>query len=915
MYRRLGLPVSRRFFSSHSATSSAEDHIHRTFAAVHAKSLPENEKTYYTLIQHLVINEYAKAKERTKEQSKLFDLINGLPRANSPTENLKILSKYLSENPAKPVMTSHPTRVLSNAAVTRLFNLVDAALKYEACPDRLEMKRLDEALHELLIHPVRQTRHLTPQEEAKYGLFIYQKILESFPGFLKQVTDYFLKIHGGSHHEVARELKSALMPSYQPYSWIPGDADGNYNVTAETMKEIVPARQIAILELYNEKLAHLLFLADKQSSDIALLQTLKKNLKDTIEHFENCIKAIRAGIWFDEVGSNTKINEVKKIFTHATAALDTGLATALSEFITLVEIAGFFGGTKEYVRQTTFVNRVVFNELLQILNDSEKNDIYDTFSEPEKKQFHQLLSRDPAYFSKIKAQQEQLSPTARRELQRLAFILKHRDIFPFYICSDTKSKLNFDEVRILMHLAAFLEGNLCIGQMKRFPVNFLFLCETPEDIQHFSIILGEILEDPWMRARIIDAGFISYVSGPSDLGKTGGIATHLALCHAQQMAQNCLDDFKKKYPQLKAVKLHVLHGYGGDMKRRIKRAGELTHATFQGLDAYDELGAPGAYSAYLHRTVGRPSMSCSRVEEFQRLQSDAPEAFEVLHQLESLGVEGFQSFFETDAAKNLLRSLTHPTLERAMNVSSRAGSKKSTADITQVRAIGLVNLYLLTGVQWDIFMSVVGWTRLPVSTYPLLPVLYAHSIVVRDVVDKVLFAIAVSDMPRAWQKIQNGLPVFDEVSAWSALYQSGAVALENHHTLAYLETSARDILSVLIQFMPEKIQSSMQQKLQKSYQQGRPLHELALSLIKLMPKGSAFYEETVRLRARHALLNACVDAYEQDKDAPYAVTNVVLACRAIGIAKGPDYIANTSEISKSCAYDATHEYVPPFYGL
>lgn len=859
----------------------------------HAKKIfnhpSQSELVYINLIEMILsqqLNSAISSYDRSK--SNLLKLINQIPKNSSIDEKANILCEKLINYHAMPVITAHPTRVITNEAMMIIWELVNAELTGKISSEH------DLKIHQLLSSKLVPTERLTPQQEAEFALFIYQKILDIYPFFQKEILTYFQNRHGNCSPIIIEQIKKALKYSFSNISsWVKGDADGNYKVTSETMQLTVPSQQIAILNLYIKRLINI-----REKPDIP--NELKIHLNKIILRLEQLIIEVNAGIWFNAQGSQEWTNQIIEWLENASRIAPVSYKNKLLDVIELVELAGFYGGMKEYVRQTTEINQTVLDELLTILKENHSHiknlfpGMYHDLSNEQKQQLHKELASDPKYFSTLKELQEEFSETTKRELSRLLFILHHADIFPFYICSDTKVKLNFDEVRILIHLSAFINKELRTNQIKYFPVNFLFLCETPEDIQDFPKIMTEILEDAALRDRIIKSGFISYVSGPSDLGKRGGVSTHISLYLAEITAHQILNNYKIKYPELNQVKLKVLNGYGGDLKRRIGSANQLLHSTHQGIDAYYNLAAPGAYLEHLHKTIGYPSETFFRVLELEKIKENNPEAFKVILKLEQTGIQAFQKFISSSASKELLKNLSYPEIENRMNISSRARSKAANHDITQVRAIGLVNLYLLTGIQWDVFMSALGWIDLTEMEKLQLNYCFQKSTVIKDIVYKIWYTIAVSDITRAWSKIApNSTPT--NLASLNKLAEDFKIVdsnnLNNSTTLAYIHIKSYDILKILIYFMPQSLQHNLTMLLESNIRRLEAPNIIAKKLIELLPGAMEFCQNIEDLSKQHQLLNTCLDQYKANRN-ELTLRNVILACRLTEIPKGPNFIAN-----------------------
>jgi len=875
-----------------------------TFATLLShQSKEEQIKTH--LVGTIVLNEYDKTQRRKQQPSVIYALIDTLPQLLNQETKLTLLREKLTNYPAMPVITAHPTRVLSNPAQLKLHHLIILASELDkpGSKEHALQEEIKRSIRLLLAEPLIPPHNLSPKEEADMALFIYQNMLDAFPEFTKQVVNHYLTVHGGERTLVEQQLKPAVMESFRNISsWVRGDADGNHQVTAETMAITVPAQQIAIIQLYIKRLDKIIDLLNQDN-----FFSLIDNLESAKAYLQRCIQAIQIGIWFDLAGSE----KAKKRFIDKLqqSVNDTNELPSVQhdiiELQDLIALEGFFGGMKEYVRQTTKLNNFVLDDLIGLLAEADEEIRYFMQRNEEiPRRYHQLerdekielmnkFSSNPELFALLKHKEAQFSKETKKELNRLLFISKHQDIFPSYISSDTEDKINANELLILFHLASYLDHSLRIGQVRTYPINSLPLCETPADLANFETIFRDMLDDEHMRERIIESKFISYVSGPSDLGKNGGIAVYIALLRNQMIAEHILDEYKNKYPELQQVTLRVLNGFGGDMKRRIGSARQQAHCTHQGAGAYDVLGAPHAYSSFLHDVVGFPSEIHYRVQELRHLKNQHPKYFKALINLEQHAVKHYERFIKSQNNKNLLIALTDFAIEKGLNISSRAGSKAVGSDPTQVRAIGVVNLYLLTGVNWDVFMSLVGLNELSQEDRQALPYLFEHSSGVKDIVYKVLFSIAISDIPRAWSKIipDQAPPSQHLKSSWVQIYLDDSIEDKTlEHTLAYIEACALSILRDLSVCLPV-LQHDRARKFWDSTTENKPSNLLALELMEAL--GGDFAQlalETRELLPRFKDLADCVDAYKKNPN-PATLEHAVLACRGFPLAEGPRMIA------------------------
>ena len=841
-----------------------------------------------SLIQDIVSNHYHAARQNGYKTKQVLPVIKDIPHDLSLPEKIGYVKKLLHDYPASPVLTAHPTRVLSNDVIYIIDNMVSRLMAWNQCKGMsLEKQTLERQLKEdidyLRQHALLPISNLTPQQEADFANYIYVKILDTYPTFLNRFVETFVAVHGGDAKEVKEQLKPSIQRSFKEIgSWAIADCDGNPNKTAKTMDKTVSREQSHIMDLYLERLKP--------------LKDHSKKLQAAYDYLERCKKAMADDIAFDVNGG---INAQKRFIRLLDAEIASNTYSKehqeqLTALRDLVDLAGFWGGLKEFVRQSSLVNRNIFENFFQILADhhpeiqkrmqNNGGDIrrYSELSVSEQEGLLRCLQLDSTYFATLKQQSSLFTPETQNELERLNWILKHRDIFTSYITSDTIGMVTLKEVVILFGFAAYTTGSLHIDDVQQSPINLLPLCETPKDLAQLETIIAAMLHDPYLRALIAREGKLSFVAGPSDLGKVGSIFTLVELVMAAKKAKECLTRFKTVYPELHSVELSILWGLGCDSDRRSSTALHQLHSTFQGTDAH-VLSRWGSYESYLHNVIGRPSENTRRAEEFSVLETEYPTEFNALLTLVTQSVKAYQDFSQQPSCKALLKALTVPELGPWMNISSRSEAKgKTQKEITDSRAIGLVNYYLLAGVRWNTFMGAAKLIELYPDIKQHLPLLFAKSTVIQEIVYKIIYAIAVSDIPRAWEKIQRKEPSFEQIQQWALEYTDKK---ELHHTLAYIHLCSYELLNIMVSFFPVdlQLQAALYFEENTSTLHKKPSHQVALELLEYLGRTDDKLRKLAAeirydLLPRYKRLATCIDTYLQDKTAHNA-ENVVLACR------------------------------------
>ena len=858
------------------------------FHSIKAPHLPQVKQTKIKLVEDMVRIEYAKFIERQSEPSHLFHLIESIPDEWSLSEKIDWFTARLSLYPAMPVITAHPTRVITNESLYLLYDIVsllgelDHTSKKPVVIDKITTK-----IHHLIQHPMVPKKILTPDEESKMALYIYQQILESFPRFFNDIVEKFIAIHGGTKKQVTLLLKGAVMDSFRKVcSWVKGDGDGNPNVTADTMKHAIPAQQIALLEVYIRQIHAIVALINDTDKP-----EMGAELQAKGERFTRCIRDIKGRVWFDVASSEEeKLSAFKvmdDLLNKTTSHSHDAIHKMIMNLRDLIELAGFYGGLNEFVRQTTTVHQGVWKNFTQILvkhhssiADLMKERDYNELSNEEKIGIHDLLSTNTVYFETLHLHADEFTSQTKDELGRLFLIRQNLDIFPSYIFSDTKGTINFDEARIAMHFAAHHFANLLkMRQVKNFPFNQLPLCETPEDLENFGVMLRSMLENYHMRKKIVESGFLSAVLGPSDNSKVAGIMVYGLLLRTQMIGEDILQEYKGIYKELEPVVWRWKHGFGSDMKRQFGAPRYQRHCTHQGWGALDVLAAPGAYTSFLHGMVGFPCASEFKIQEIRDLQRQNPDAYAAWINIEKQAMDEFQLFIGQESVHALLAFVTDPAIERRMNISSRAGSKKSSKP-HEARAIGIVNHYLIGGDYWDIYWSIAGLANLSPELKGYLPQIYQLTLC-KDILYKIIYSIAVSNNSHIWQRLFPDQPVsHEQVVSWAQEYVVGGKN-ELHQTLAYIDMGKYSVLKTLVSFLPDAEQKKAAELFAHPASQDVPADQLALQLMDVLGGEFALLAQDTREKLPYfQQFRQCVEQY---RTAPCSESeeNAVLAGRGI----------------------------------
>jgi hypothetical protein len=869
--------------------------LHHTPIAFHQqqisqvfKSLPPSMNL--ELKKNILLNSVEEALDNQNSVNRMAMKDAHIPQHLPLSDKLEI-AKYLRQKYyARPVLTSHPTEVLSEKARMTINRMIKNILSGGKSQKEQIQTDIEWVIHNSLL----PAKNLTPEEEIDRQDTLYLDMMESWSSFNKKNIEEFAKNHQQKKEAVQEFLTRINKFSYSNVSsWAVADVDGNKKRTRKTMEHMESSLQLAIVERYMQHLAPLM--------------TSYPSLESSYHYLQRCKQAITDNILFNLEGSETAKNKLieqltKVIHTPNIAPEDKKQLNQLKD---LIDLVGFRGDLKQFVRQSSKSNKEAFNdmgillakthvEFEELLNDKRYADL----SPAQKAKFHHLLRTNSKFIRTLKEKQSQLSLDTIRELEILSFVLEYQDQFS-YILSDTENYLSLNEVIILFGISAYFKGKLYVDDIRKPPVNLIPLCETPEDLENLPNILDEMLSNPYLKQVIVDKGEIVYVAGPSDLGKEGGLFAHINLIEAEKKAQDTLIAHQKKDSVLQDVQLRVLYGLGGDFHRRISQASYQLFATFQGSDGC-KLGSFDAFESYVERVTGQASENSFRALELRLLEGARPQEYQTLKDMIEQCIRSYQKFTQNEASKALFRQLSIPhALGILTNTSSRGESKSSAPkDILKSRAIGLANYDISTLFMTRIFMSADGLVDLTESQKQQFISLYRYSTTVQELVQKILFAISVSQENRAWLQTVGYLPNQHKIQEWSKAFKTEDKP-EAHHALAYAVIRLPKIIQSLSLFVLDN------DKFHAFWNQAQAPHAdaLALQLIEYLAQDNPQYQALAKeikfdLKPRYERLAKCIDDYHahyelaSEQEKRMLEENFVLALRGDKkITAGPKCIA------------------------
>ncbi len=872
----------------------------------------------HQLKEQILLNHVEDAKVLQSEVSRLAAHDASIPK-NWPLKQKLAYAKSMRETfPPRPVLTSHPTEILSEEMRHAMNLLAQDVLAYDSQiePHPQFTMQIEAQLETIRGMSWLPKTNLTPENEMQRQDDLYLTMMSSWPAFNKQNIAAFAESHNCQEEDIQGALTRANQELYRHVSsWVVADIDGNKKRNRATMETMESSLQSSVIQRYILRLEPLLAHIPQ--------------LNSAYNYLNRCQQSIAHQIYFNVKGA--EIAKKRLLYVFDKAMLQTSLSEDVKAQLTalrdLVDLMGFRGDLKQFVRQSSKANAAVFQEMvkflardyaeIKILAEDEKH--YSQWSSPKKSKLHDFLRNDSKYFHSLKKMLPHFSADTHRELDILSFVTEYQDQFS-YILSDTENTISLNEVIILFGFSAYRGHQLYIDDIRMPPVNLIPLCETPEDLANLEHILDAMLSNPYLKEVIIKNGEIIYVAGPSDLGKSGGLFAHIDLIEAEKNANRILAKHRALDPQLQLVQLRVLYGLGGDFHRRVSQSFSQLFCTFQGSDAC-ALGAHGRFPAYVHQVATYPSENSMRAQQLSEFEIHDPQNYHLMKVVIQHAIKGYQHFIHHSASQELFRRLTIPAhLGALTNTSSRAESKGAVPkDIIESRAIGIANYDIASLVMMRILMSADGLIDLPIGVKGNFGAMYQGTVVVKEQVMKLLFAISVSDFERAWLQVVGSVPTVAQIEQWAQEFSNVEGEKKPYHALAYMVYRAPQILHALSFFLPTSQKEALQDASAELYKNPHGLSEITLKVIYEIGQYDKDYlclaqEIEEDLLPRYQRLAKAMDDYDkrsQDVTSEALAEleeNVVLALRGDRrITAGPKAISNMRVDSKIYQMDFVDE--------
>jgi hypothetical protein len=668
---------------------------------------------------------------------------------------------------------------------------------------------------------------LEVSQEVERNLGVFKVAFGEFNKFKRRVVSEYCETHQitdpAEIERITKVLTPAVARQFQEiHFWSGSDADGNDKITHQTMLDAILKHQEFLDELYLaeiEKIKNLYV-----GHDFVLRELFE--IKQIIEGVE----AQEAAGKVEQEKDSKKIVERIDALIAAAEASDTKLTVkqraALDDLRDSFECFGFVG-PKMDVRQSSFRNVTSMQQILDFLRSKQvegSDQFVGNYSDEgfKRKEFCSYL-KDPQISDIILRNLDALAPVAQAEIRRMIVAKQYPDSFHRYIISDNKGIESWEEVRALEAIA-YKAVNPQATERDSRPLQIYPLCETREDIDNLPAMIERLLEDPQAVATL--HGRLDLFIGYSDAEKRAGIGALALLQQRVNQAKIIIDRYNAAHPD-SPLRVEIFHAHGNDLIRGGDKPSKLT--TEQGQGAMDFLFKQ-RLKTNLEAVAGSVDDADLQLEEWNNLPPQqtvlvsgivnrSTAAFEefVSH---GEGVEKGQKHGDRLAAFLLDVSMSDALAET--NQSSRKKAKGAgevaALNLDSERAIGLATRFSACGIHANVYYGMAK--RLPDGGKDC-PQLFENLTVVRDMVYKTFYALAITDFSRA-----------EKIATINGKAMDPEMVIE-------LRESAFDALENLVQFLPlDDFRSSQLMDQITGYrdQAGFPVSEATKRIMSQLPE-------------------------------------------------------------------------------
>lgn len=634
------------------------------------------------------------------------------------------IGSHLRDTHVIPVFTAHPTETRRRTIFDATHKIMDlmryrARTAMTAQEDKNNRQAIKLKIIQLWQTPLIRHERIRIYDEIEVGLRYYKaSLLEVIPSLNRDIRKVF--------HHYFPELDIAKDPVVRTGSWIGGDRDGNPNVTHEVIRHSSSKGAQTIIEYYLSQL-RVLWHELSMSVEIVYIDPLLVERAHTMGT-HTAQEAYRGAIdWIIARLLNWAQNKLPYTFTHhESIRSDIPAYTHSDEFLADLElirqsllksgnhdlaedrIATLYAATEVFgfhlygldMRQNSEVHEDTLTELFQLAQ------VCNNYAACEEKQKIKILLDELHSPRPLLSPGVTLSDQAAQELHifsAIADVMKRfgTQAVPNYIISMATSVSDILEPIVLLKEVGIYTppvGNKPAHCL----VNIVPLFETIEDLEAGSDIMTELMNIELYRQLVESKDLLQEIMiGYSDSNKDGGYLTanwsvYKAELMLTQMAQHT------------SIRMRLFHGRGGTIGRGGGPSHEAIMAqpvgTVQGALRLTEQGE------IISAKYSEPSIARLNVESLVTATiaatiydvegiSDKTQAYKILSELSDIAYRTYrQLVHDTPGFVDYFTQSTPLSEIGELNIGSRPSSRKSTTNISDLRAIPWVMSWSLSRV-------------------------------------------------------------------------------------------------------------------------------------------------------------------------------------------------------------------------
>lgn len=608
------------------------------------------------------IGSHLHATEQKIEHS-LRTLHRSLSRSKSSVK------EKLTHMKASPVITGHPTHLNKPETVHKLLNEI------------LEVNNtihLDEFCQNLWEGLGHREQRPSVQEEAQH-----------YAPYLRNMID--------SSHRIQKQMDTALQKFNHPKtttplieigSWVAGDRDGNPNINAQTLRDVVINNSKQAFAFYHQKLREdgsLSTLSKKIAQDQDLSQAnslyslgivlknagLLRELKEIRKTLSNTEHMLTGS---EEYRPDQPVYNNPAEFEEALQDLKTpGTEDKIERLCIDVQGKGFYGASTD-IRQNSAMNEKTVDHLLRA---SDIHPDYSSLNEDERCKVLLDVLNQPEKLNPNK-KREEAPPAIRNELELIHTYKDIQDTFgekalKNCITANTETPSDMLEVILLLTQAGLVNKD-------GIKMNVIPLIETVPDLENGPHILGQIVQIPWYKEQLAKSDNTQHVMvGYSDSTRLDGPLPSAWSVHA------AIHNIQKTL-EPHGINLHIFHGRGGTEARGSGHSYEQDiqyldgnslsrgfRQTEQGEEIPNKFGNRQLSEANLIDMLGT-AINTSAQGEDQHIQTYRP----VMEELKTHARDAYHNLYNDKDLVPFLRNTTPIDYVKLSNAGSRPASRKQT---------------------------------------------------------------------------------------------------------------------------------------------------------------------------------------------------------------------------------------------